>query len=114
MKKLWLYLERQPKTYQIMSKRKKWTAAEDTLLVGLVRKSPTNLRQAFIETARVIKRSESACAARWYTKLSKDKSNACFVTVSASHQTFNRKNGPVSPCADNLFKHILKLLNIIK
>lgn len=97
-----------------MSKNKRWSTAEDTLLVGLVRKSPTNLKLAFEEAARVIKRTEGACAGRWYTKLSKDKANACFVTVSANHKALNRKNGPGEACTQSLFTRILKLLNIIK
>ena len=36
-----------------MTKRKKWTSAEDTQVVDQVRKSPTNLKQAFKEAARV-------------------------------------------------------------
>lgn len=97
-----------------MAKHKKWTSAEDTQVVDQVRKSPTNLKQAFKEAARVTGRSVSACGQRWYTVLSKDKSNACFVTVSGQHKSLNRKNGTGTSCTNNLFTRVLKLLGIIK
>ena len=65
-----------------MVKHKRWTSTEDTQVVDQVRKSPTNLKHAFKEAARVTGRSETACSNRWYTVLSKDKSNACFITIS--------------------------------
>lgn len=40
-----------------MSKHKKWTTAEDKEVVDQVRKSPTNLKLAFKEAARVTGRS---------------------------------------------------------
>ena len=97
-----------------MAKNKRWTSAEDTQVVDQVRKSPTNLKQAFKEAARVTGRSEVACGQRWYTVLSKDKSNACFITVSGQHKSLNRKNGTGTSCTNNLFIRVLKLLGIIK
>lgn len=97
-----------------MAKRKKWTSAEDTQVVDQVRKSPTNLKQAFKEAARVTGRSVSACRQRWYTVLSKDKSNACFITVSGQYKSLNRKNCIGTSCTNNLFTRVLKLLGIIK
>ena len=97
-----------------MTKQKKWNSAEDTQVVDQVRKSPTNLKQAFKEAARVTGRSEVACSQRWYTVLSKDKSNACFITVSGQHKSLNRKNGTGTSCTNNLFTRVLKLLGIIK
>ena len=75
-----------------MAKGKKWTSTEDTQVVDQVRKSPTNLKHAFKEAARVTGRSETACSNRWYTVLSKDENNACFITISSKHQSLNRKN----------------------
>ena len=97
-----------------MAKRKRWTSTEDTQVVDQVRKSPTNLKQAFKEAARVTGRSELACSNRWYTVLSKDKNNACFITVSGQHKSLNRKNSSGTPCTNNLFTRVLKLLGIIK
>lgn len=97
-----------------MAKRKRWTSTEDTQVVDQVRKSPTNLKQAFKEAARVTGRSELACSNRWYTVLSKDKNNACFITVSGQHKSLNRKNSPGTSCTNNLFTRVLKLLGIIK
>ena len=97
-----------------MTTRKKWTSAEDTQVVDQVRKSPTNLKQAFREAARVTGRSEGACSYRWYAILSKDKSNACFITVSGKHKSLNRKNGQGTACNKSLFTRVLKLVGIIK
>lgn len=97
-----------------MKEKKRWSATEDSIVVDQVRKSPTNLKQAFKEAARVTGRSERACSARWYTVLSKDKNNACFITISGKHKVLNRKNGKGTSCTQNLFTKILKLLGIIK
>ena len=97
-----------------MTKHKKWTTTEDSIVVDQVRKSPTNLTHAFKEAARVTGRSVTACSNRWYTVLSKDKSNACFITVSGKHKSLNRKNGQGTACNKSLFTRVLKLLGIIK
>lgn len=97
-----------------MIKHKRWTSTEDTQVVDQVRKSPTNLKQAFREAARVTGRSEGACSNRWYTVFSKDKNNACFITISSKHKSLNRKNGKGTACNKSLFTRVLKLLGIIK
>ena len=97
-----------------MAKPKRWTSTEDTHVVDQVRKSPTNLKHAFKEAARVTGRSEIACSNRWYTVLSKDKKNACFIIKSSKQKALNRKNGKGTSCTQNLFTKILKLLGIIK
>ena len=97
-----------------MANKKRWTTTEDSIVVEQVRKSPTNLKQAFKEAARVTGRSETACSNRWYTVLSKDKNNACFITVSGKHKALNRKNGKGTTCNQSLFTRVLKLLGIIK
>lgn len=96
-----------------MNKNKRWTPTEDTQVVDQVRKSPTNLKRAFTEAARVTGRSVGACTIRWYGKLSKDTGNACFVTISSKHKVLNRKNGNGTACSMSLFTKILKLLKII-
>lgn len=97
-----------------MANKKRWTTTEDSIVVEQVRKSPTNLKQAFKEAARVTGRSEGACSTRWYTVLSKDKGNACFITVSGKHKALNRKNSKGTTCNQSLFTRVLKLLGIIK
>ena len=97
-----------------MANKKRWTTTEDSIVVEQVRKSPTNLKQAFKEAARVTGRSEIACSTRWYTVLSKDKNNACFIIVSEKHKSLNRKNGKDTACNKSLFTRVLKLLDIVK
>ena len=97
-----------------MSKGKRWTAKEDTIVVSAVKESPTNLIAAFVEASKKIDRTKGACSNRWYTVLSKDKANACFITVSSKHQSLNRKNSKGVPCTTSMFSRILKLLGIKK
>ena len=97
-----------------MANKKRWTTTEDSIVVEQVRKSPTNLKQAFKEAARVTGRSEKACSNRWYKVLSKDKNNACFITISGKHKSLNRKNGQGTACNKSLFTRVLKLVGIIK
>ena len=51
---------------------------------------------------------------RWYNVLSKDKANACFVTISGKHQALNRKNGKGVKSSKSIFTKVLKILGIIK
>ena len=51
---------------------------------------------------------------RWYIVLSKDKANACFVTISGRHQALNRKNGKGVKSSKSIFIKVLKILGIIK
>lgn len=97
-----------------MSKGKRWTAQEDTIVVSAVKESPTNLNAAFFGASEKINRTKGACSTRWYTVLSKDKANACFITISNKHQSLNRKNGKGTPCTVSMFSKILKLLGIKK
>lgn len=97
-----------------MSKGKHWTAKEDTIVVSAVKESPTNLNAAFIAASKKINRTKGACSNHWYTVLSKDKANACFITVSGKHQSLNRKNSKGAPCTASMFSKILKLLGIKK
>ena len=95
-------------------KKKRWTIAEDSIVVAQVRKFPTNLTHAFKEAAKETDRTASACAYRWYSMLSKDSYNACFITISGNQKSLNIKNGEGTKCSQSLFTKILKLLNIIK
>ena len=97
-----------------MAKNKRWTAQEDTIVVSAVKDSPTNLKAAFKVASKKTGRSEGACSTRWYTVLSKDKANACFVTVSGKHQSLNRKNGDGVKCSTSIFTRVLKILGIVK
>ena len=92
---------------------KRWTADEDARLLEQIRVFPQNLSKCFIIVSEVLDRTPTACAARWYTKLSKDPANAVFVTVSARHKTLNRKNGEGSVSNMNIFRRILKLLKLV-
>jgi hypothetical protein len=89
---------------------KRWTAEEDKRLLQQVRVFPQNLHKCFITVAEVTGRTPTACASRWYTKLSKDPANAVFLTVSSRHKIMNRKNGKGVRSTPSLFQRILKLL----
>ena len=97
-----------------MAKNKRWTAQEDTIVVLAVKDFPINLKAAFREAGKKTGRSEGACSHRWYTVLSKNKANACFVTISGKHQSLNRKNGDGIKCSTSIFTRVLKILGIVK
>lgn len=90
--------------------KKRWTPEEDKRLLQQIRVFPQNLHKCFLIVGEVIGRTPTACASRWYTKLSKDPSNAVFLTVSEKHKTINRKNGEGTSCNRSIFRKILKLL----
>lgn len=92
---------------------RRWTEEEDKRLLQQVRVFPQNLSKCFIIVAEVLDRTPTACAARWYTKLSKDPSNAIFLTVSAKHKTLNRKNGEGERSNVSVFRRILRLLGLV-
>ena len=97
-----------------MTKNKRWTDQEDMIVVSEVKNSPTNLKAAFEAASKKIGRSKTACMCSWYTVLSKDKANACFVTISGKHQALNRKNGKGVKSSQSIFTKVLKILGIIK
>ena len=94
-------------------KAKRWTDEEDRRLLQQIRVFPQNLSKCFTIVSEVIGRTPTACAARWYTKLSKDPSNAMFLTISEKHRVINRKNGQGVRSTRSLFQRILRLLGII-
>ena len=97
-----------------MAKNKRWTAQEDMIVVSEVKNSPTNLKAAFEKASKITGRSKNASMVRWYNVLSKDKANACFVTISGKHQSLNRKNGDGIKCSTSIFTRVLKILGIVK
>ena len=97
-----------------MTRNKRWTAQEDMIVVSEVKNSPTNLKAAFEKASKITGRSKNACMVRWYNVLSKDKANACFVTISGKHQALNRKNGNGIKCSTSIFTRVLKILGIVK
>lgn len=91
---------------------KRWTHEEDRRLLQQIRVFPQNLSKCFIIVGEVLDRTPTACAARWYTKLSKDPSNAIFLTVSEKHKVVNRKNGEGETSSRSVFQRILRILRL--
>ena len=100
-------------TNRTTRRARRWTAQEDRRLLEQVRVFPQNLSKCFTIVAEVLDRTPTACAARWYTKLSKDPANAAFITVSARHKILNRKNGEGVRSSRSVFQRILRILGII-
>lgn len=92
---------------------RRWTEEEDRRLLQQIRVFPQNLSKCFNIVSEVIDRSPTACAARWYTKLSKDPANAVFLTVSERHKIVNRKNGEGERSSRSIFHRILQLLRLV-
>ena len=91
---------------------KRWTPEEDRRLLQQIRVFPQNLSKCFIIVGEVLDRTPTACAARWSTKLSKDPSNAIFLTVSEKHKVVNRKNGQGETSSRSVFQRILRILRL--
>lgn len=91
---------------------RRWTEQEDRRLLQQIRVFPQNLSRCFIIVGEVLDRTPTACAARWYTKLSKDPNNTVFLTVSERHKVFNRKNGEGEESSPSIFRRILRILGI--
>ena len=100
-------------TNRTTRRARRWTPQEDRRLLEQVRVFPQNLSKCFTIVAEVLDRTPTACAARWYTKLSKDPANAVFITVSARHKILNRKNGEGVRSSRSVFQRILRILGII-
>lgn len=70
-----------------------WTKDEDDALVFQCTRNAHCLKKAFENTSRIIGRSKTACAQRWYSYVSKDPETAvCFATISQKGVNKNRKN----------------------
>lgn len=92
---------------------RRWTEEEDRRLLQQVRVFPQNLHKCFLIVAEVLDRTPTACASRWYTKLSKDPHNALFLTISEKHKVINRKNGEGTRSNRSIFHRILQLLGLV-
>lgn len=79
-----------------MGKGHKWTNREDKILLNNVRKNPDNLSKAFINTARLLNRTTTACKQRWYNKYAnipiENIEAICFTTLSSKTMSINNKN----------------------
>ena len=97
-----------------MTNKKRWSQEEDRVLLNQVKRSPTNLKHAFVRTSEILEgeRTPHSCAQRWYSHVSKDPRNTCFITVSSKHKSPNRKNGEGEPCTPSIFTRILRILGI--
>ena len=80
-------------TEQTGRHKRPWTSEEDERLIRQIKAFPQNLHRCFLMVGEEIGRTETACATRWYTKLSKDPAVLCFFTASPKHVSKNRKNG---------------------
>lgn len=93
-------------------KPRKWTPEEDRVLLNQIEAFPHNLTKCFAIVSEVVNRTPGACAARWYTKLSKNPNiEPLFATMSKQHCSKNRKNGMGVPSTPSIWR---KILNLIK
>jgi hypothetical protein len=92
-------------------KVKRWSQAEEDILIKNVEKNVLCLHKAFEQTALEIQRSPGAVAARWYQYTSKN-CGTKFATISGRHVASNRKNSKGKPLKLSIFKKILSLLGL--
>lgn len=92
-------------------KIKRWTQAEEDVLVKNVEKNVLCLSKAFKQTSQEIQRTPGAISAHWYQYTSKN-CGTKFATISGKHVASNRKNAKGKPLKLSLFKRILSLLGL--
>lgn len=97
-------------TKQTKKQIRKWTKEEDERLLKQIRVFPQNLTKCFMVVGEEIDRTSIACAARWYTTLSKDPKNMCFFTASPKHVSKNRKNGMGEESNLGIWRRLLTVL----
>ena len=90
---------------------KRWTKAENDLLVRQVKAFPHNLNKCFIIVGEMTNRTPKAVAAHWYKVTSKDpNTEVVFGFLAPKSFSKNRKGGKGIPHSLNVFKRILKVL----
>jgi hypothetical protein len=94
-------------------KAKRWSDEENQILLRQIDAFPHNLAKCFTIVAEQTGRSKSACAAHWYTKLSKDPNVWKFVTLSAHHCSRNRKNGIGTESDGSIWNKVLKIVKTL-
>lgn len=89
---------------------RRWTRAEEEILLSHVKQNPQNLHNCFIAVGRTTGRSAKAVASHWYTRTSKDPDNLCFFTASSRHVSKNRKNGEGVVSTNSIWQRFLRVL----
>ena len=95
---------------------RKWSEAEDSVLIQAIGENPLNLRMCFIVASSRTGRSPAACANRWYTKLanSPKRRHTALITIGGSAAVRNKKRWhpdlPVIAVREGIFSHLLDLL----
>lgn len=89
---------------------KKWTEAEDDMLLRQVSAFPQNLTRCFTIVSEVTGRSKSAVANHWYAVVSKKPDATCFFTASSKHVSRNRKNGQGVESSTSIWHRLLRVI----
>lgn len=86
-----------------MTKRQRWTAEEDKILVQAIKANPHNKAKVFREVSEKLGRNAKCCANRWYNILSNPKHKAyagCMFTMVGASSLLNnrsRENARIAP-----------------
>lgn len=95
-------------------KIRRWTPQEDRTLIKQIELHPNSRKAAFEATARLLDRTVSGVANRWYTIVSLRTDTLCFATVSKTQQVNNRsratRKAPAKKRTENWWKKVMKLL----
>lgn len=93
-------------------KVKKWTQADEDILIKNIQKHVLCLKKGFKQTSVEIQRSPGAIANHWYKYTSHNCGRTLFATISGSHISVNRKNGKGQPLKLPLYKKVLAFLGL--
>lgn len=89
---------------------KPWTKEEDDRLVRQICAFPQNLHHCFILVSEEIGRTPTACAAHWYSVLSKREDVLIFITATNGQIARNRKNSGYMPCSNSIWRRICNMM----
>lgn len=89
---------------------RKWTTEEDNRLLRQIEAFPQNLSRCFIIVADEIGRTPTACAARWYTYLSKRPDVTLYATISKHNLSRNRKNSQGVEISTSIWSRFMTLI----
>lgn len=92
--------------------RKRWTKEEDDRLLRQIKAFPGNLSKCFLIVSEEIGRTPAACAAHWYSSLSK-KTEIAFFAASARNIIKNRKNGKGVESNPSIWRRLLRVIQTI-
>lgn len=92
-------------------KRRRWSSADDDVLIECLKANVNNLHQGFAEASERLQRTPGACSVRWYTVTTHKA--VIFGTYVDGGVIANRKVADVvNKDAENMFRRFLRYIHL--